>query len=183
MRRWENIPLNEARADLINNALAAARTLVSHVQDKSQPWDSESNQTLREMGDTIAVNEGALWHLFVCIQALDERPATGRDSQTYCTGCNQPPAKCTCPLPPPRIVSAAVRLSNGLIVCGPRHFDKRMRTQIEAAKADVRGAEQGFVDQFGTFYDRKAAYQIAAAQMQIRRPMAYTENLYSENLY
>lgn len=86
-------------------------------------------------------------------------------------------------LPPARIVCAALLLRSGLIICGPRHYDKRMRTQIDAAKADIFDATEGFVDQFGNFHDREAAYVVATEQQQFRRPSYGGGKLYSENLY
>lgn len=86
--------------------------------------------------------------------------------------------------PPARIVCAALLCTDGLVICGPRHYDKRMRKLIDAAKADIRGATEGFVDQYGNFHDRVAAWQIASAQEQVFRSTPYAgERLYSENLY
>lgn len=96
----------------------------------------------------------------------------------------RPPTEDEQGLPPARIVCAALLLTDGLVICGPRHYDKRMRKQIDASKADIRGATEGFVDQFGNFHDRVAAWHIAVAQEQIRRSTPYVgERLYSENLY
>lgn len=86
-------------------------------------------------------------------------------------------------LPPARIVCAALLLRSGLIICGPRHYDKRMRTQIDACKADIGGAVEGFVDQFGNFHSREKAYVIAHEQRQFRRESYGGGKLYSENLY
>lgn len=84
----------------------------------------------------------------------------------------------------PRIVCAAVKLKLGLIVCGPRHFDMRMRDTIQALRLTVKGSTQGFVDQFGDFYTREAAWEIAEREGQIRRDLSCgTGVLYSEHLY
>lgn len=90
------------------------------------------------------------------------------------------------------VVCAAVRLKDGLIVCGPRHFDKIMRAQFDAACGDrlderLAGAEQGFVDQFGKFLSRMDAYQIARNVPQRYRkgggwPHGF-QALFSEDLY
>lgn len=85
---------------------------------------------------------------------------------------------------PPRIVCAALLLTGGFVVCSPRHYDKRMRSVIDAAKLDIRGATEGFIDQYGNFHDRAAAWHIAVLQKQIRRSSPHAgERLYSENLY
>jgi len=48
---------------------------------------------------------------------------------------------------------------------------------------DWRGAEQGFVDQFGTFLAREQAFEIAEARGQIRERTGAGRVLYSEDLY
>lgn len=48
----------------------------------------------------------------------------------------------------------------------------------------IRGHEQGFVDQFGTFLTRKEALEIAKENGQIIRDIGYEpDELYSEHLY
>jgi hypothetical protein len=95
--------------------------------------------------------------------------------------------------PDPHIVCAAMRSrKTGRIVCGARHFDIIMR-QFTTSQSlfrrpkvskEWKSVEQGFIDQFGQFHDRKQAYEIAARQGQIRRPEGGTPGtLYSENLY
>lgn len=85
---------------------------------------------------------------------------------------------------PRRIVCAAMR-KEGRIVTGARHYDKVMRSQMEAAEGLVwwRGCRQGFIDQFGDFIDREEAWKIAEEQEQIRRDVASKGVLFSENLY
>ena len=87
-----------------------------------------------------------------------------------------------------RIVCAANRFKDGLILVGARHWDMLMHRQMDAIGRDDREQpEQGFVDQFGAFYSRTEAWKIAEANGQIiRRCGGDTENggtLYSENLY
>lgn len=87
----------------------------------------------------------------------------------------------------PFIVCAALR-QGSRIICGPRHFDPLMRAQMEAehpAGATCwRGAEQGFVDQYGNFYGRERALEIARENNQIRRRCGGDQHrLFSENLY
>jgi hypothetical protein len=92
----------------------------------------------------------------------------------------------------PRIVCAAC-LSGELLAVGPRHHDSTMRRQIDmfgTSGFSVWGEEpviQGFIDQFGDFYDRQEAWKIAEANGQIIRgcggDSAKGGTLYSENLY
>ena len=113
---------------------------------------------------------------------------------------------------PPRIVCAAnqlsyidlcgkVRLS---VVTGARHMDLTMRTAICAligvspdgnkytsteleSNPSLLSMDQGFIDQYGTFYDRKAAWVIADINNQIYRRCGGDgpdgRGLFSENLY
>lgn len=82
-----------------------------------------------------------------------------------------------------RIVCAALRL-NGILVVGPRHYDQVMRQQIARLPGEWTKAEQGFIDQRGTFYDREAAWRIAQGTAQIVRRVGGDEHrLFSENLY
>lgn len=85
----------------------------------------------------------------------------------------------------PRIVCAAIQLVDGLIIPSARHFDMTMRLVIVAiGKEKLTGARQGFIDQHGQFYDRKAAWQIAMGNGQVRdRVKGCDGDLYSENLY
>lgn len=87
-----------------------------------------------------------------------------------------------------RIVCAALRLNDGTVICGARHFDSVM-TKIMGAlnwagTTKWRAAEQGFIDQRGVFLTREQAYDLAAAAGQIIR-VSGDENcrLFSENLY
>lgn len=86
----------------------------------------------------------------------------------------------------PRIVCAANRFENGPMLVGARHFDQHMCVQAEYM--GIRGSEpheQGFIDQLGKFYSRKAAWVVAQSQGQIIRRCGGDEDgtLWSENLY
>jgi hypothetical protein len=84
----------------------------------------------------------------------------------------------------PWVVCAAVKLQSGLIVCSARHFDEVMRAQIRAAGENHTGAEQGFIDQYGTFMSREAALEAARENGQrVRRCGGDNKQLFSENLY
>lgn len=100
---------------------------------------------------------------------------------------------------PPRIVCAAMLMQDGTIVTGIRHFSPEMRAVMLRAygeKYHLQVAEQGFVDQFGKFYNRKEAWKLADSNGQIIRPTGWELNstprpanvgdsgvLFSENLY
>ena len=83
--------------------------------------------------------------------------------------------------PTQRIVCAANKdSSTRKIVLGIRHCDRFMHD----TDVDNRFAEQGFVDQFGTFLTREEAWKVAVAANQIIRRVGGDEGrLYSENLY
>jgi hypothetical protein len=92
----------------------------------------------------------------------------------------------------PYIVCAAIK-SGGDIIAGPRHYDSIMHHQIrlstkhlipeDARKAWV-AAEQGFIDQFGKFYTRQEAWDVAESNGQIKYNLAIQDGvLYSEHLY
>lgn len=90
--------------------------------------------------------------------------------------------------PQRRVVCAAIRVSNGAVICSARHFDARMHEQIhrdEIAEISWRRAEQGFIDQFGAFMDRLTAFRVAKAAGQIIRKCGNPNGdiLYSEHLY
>lgn len=87
------------------------------------------------------------------------------------------------------IVSAANRYKD-IIVSGPRHYSNNMRIAIDALGGiellrEYAGDEyeQGFIDQYGTFHNRREAMVLAKAAGQImftdRLP---TDELYSEHL-
>lgn len=58
-----------------------------------------------------------------------------------------------------RVVCAALRASDGSILCGARHFDALMRAQIEACGPENankwKKPDQGFIDQHGVFLPAK----------------------------
>lgn len=88
----------------------------------------------------------------------------------------------------PKIVCAAC-WKGGFIVTGPRHFDNIMRNEINNRMDTFVGwhdAKQGFIDQFGGFYDREEAMIIVKASGQpfnIERNGGSNKVLYSEGLY
>lgn len=84
------------------------------------------------------------------------------------------------------VVCAALRLPSGRKICGPRHFDPTMRSQIanDTEAAAWKTAEQGFVDQRGEWLTREEALQIALYNGQRRKRCGGdSTRLYSENLY
>ncbi len=87
-----------------------------------------------------------------------------------------------------RIVCAAIRDSKGTVVLGARHYDKLMHAAIDAMPAfGFLPVEQGFIDQFGAYWNRTNAWRVAEAAGQILHrcggDAANGGTLYSENLY
>lgn len=72
-----------------------------------------------------------------------------------------------------------------IVIADARHM---FRNQVGILKflhdldIEIREIEQGFIDQFGQFYDRQKAFDIAEAAGQIVGTV-YGRTLYSENLY
>lgn len=89
-----------------------------------------------------------------------------------------------------RVVCAANR-SGSFLVLAPRHWDPVMRMTAEninnLSNPYDREWEQGFIDQWGIWMDRREAWRVAAAAGQIlyRCGGDATDGgtLYSENLY
>lgn len=87
----------------------------------------------------------------------------------------------------PWIVCAAIK--NGeLVIAGARHFDKIMHGQLSvvALVFDVKKWEQGFIDQWGNFYNRQEAMSIVKESGQpfnAERNGGNGKDLYSEGLY
>ncbi len=94
-----------------------------------------------------------------------------------------------------------MRMDDGLIVTGIRHFSPEMRTVLRRLYPDppkwawalrllginvpyhLRVVDQGFVDQYGTFLSREEAWIIAEREGQIREVVSTPGTLYSECLY
>lgn len=90
-----------------------------------------------------------------------------------------------------------MKMDDGHIVLGVRHFSPDMRATLRRVYGvgfkllgrwiskpyHLRVVEQGFVDQYGTFYDRESAWTIAQAAGQIRQVTGSVGTLYSEDLY
>ena len=86
-----------------------------------------------------------------------------------------------------RVVCAANRYGDDLLLLGARHWDKQMHAmadKIGFKRADYEREEQGFIDQYGVFMTRQEAWAVAKAAGQIIRRCGGDEGcLYSENLY
>lgn len=92
------------------------------------------------------------------------------------------------------VVCAACRYGD-MIVCGARHYDKVMHSVLAQLREDKLfdferegRAEQGFIDQYGVFMDRKEAFEVAkaAGQLNVRRTKSQSPSsttLFSEDLY
>jgi hypothetical protein len=99
----------------------------------------------------------------------------------------------------PVIVCAAMLMKDEFIVTGIRHYSPEMRVvmdKIYGKGYHLKVETQGFVDQYGKFYDREEAWVIARKMGQIRRKTGVKEFrhyeteelkvnsiLFSENLY
>ena len=92
----------------------------------------------------------------------------------------------------PVIVCSAIKIptnTQDIVLVGARHWDILMRnqfTQTVKIGMDVyrNQEEQGFIDQFGKFYNRKDALILARNNNQIKFELDFnTDKLYSEMLY
>lgn len=86
------------------------------------------------------------------------------------------------------IVCAAIRFGD-ITLAGARHWDSVMRTQAKVISMDILRAsgteEQGFIDQFGNFYQREEAFKHV---QKVGQPIDIERNggigaLFSEGLY
>jgi hypothetical protein len=86
-----------------------------------------------------------------------------------------------------RIVCAANLATDGTIYAGARHGDAVMRSQAAAAgnPRGLIGTRQGFIDQFGRFWNRLQAKEICLLEGQDINweRNGGTSVLYSEGLY
>lgn len=90
------------------------------------------------------------------------------------------------------VVCAACKYGD-VIICGARHYDRVMHSQLRAfdEESEVRMMNrgevvQGFIDQYGVFMDRVEALEVATAAGQInvrRKKTAPDDVLFSEDLY
>lgn len=90
-----------------------------------------------------------------------------------------------------RIVAAANRYPNDVIVVSARHHDSCMNAQLRVLKeagviASTHTPDMGFIDNKGVFHDRESALIIAtqAGQINFVRKKGFPEKLlFSEDLY
>ena len=80
-----------------------------------------------------------------------------------------------------RVVCAANRVGD-VIAIGMRHGCPLMRINMRALGIRLGSAEQGFVDQLGTFLTRKEAMEMALDNGQLRNADGCAR-LFSEDLY
>jgi hypothetical protein len=87
--------------------------------------------------------------------------------------------------PDPWIVCAANRnKDSGRIICGARHWDQVMRSQLtEPFREPHFRWEQGFLTQFSEWVSREEAWTIAEKNGQIKRITGTKGTLYSEDLW
>ena len=90
------------------------------------------------------------------------------------------------------VCAACLHPTEELMTVGARRFDETMHQQRQAFDSRLghtrsfAGWKQGFIDQHGTFYDRKAAMIIAKAagqKIDMKRNGGDAGVLYSEGLY
>ncbi len=83
-----------------------------------------------------------------------------------------------------RVVCAALQLAPNDLILGARHYDGLMQMQIELDTVDWSKADQGFIDNHGSYLTREQAWNIAEEAGQIiRRVCGDGQKLFSENLY
>ena len=87
-----------------------------------------------------------------------------------------------------RVVCAANRYPNGVIITGARHWDKIMHQTVRLMRLEGEAfdgkEEQGFIDTHGEFLTREQAWIVAFhAKQIIRRCGGDGKKLFSENLY
>ncbi len=87
------------------------------------------------------------------------------------------------------VVCAAVRFPDGVMLVGPRHYDKVMQIQfnrfyIGASNIpNEKDGECGFLDQKGDFMTREEAYEVAKKAKQFLDPNLPGPKLFSEDIY
>lgn len=85
--------------------------------------------------------------------------------------------------PQRRVICAAVRHKDNkqAVICGPRHFDRVMRTTLTLMGANHHDFhDQGFVDQWGMYMSREEA-RVVAIEAGIKPEQ--NKLLFSEDLY
>ncbi len=82
-----------------------------------------------------------------------------------------------------RIVSAAIRFKDGLIICGPTMVAVIQALKLVVKDPNVSVCEQGFITNKQTFLSREDAWIVAATAGQIREQTGTYGVLYSEDLY
>jgi hypothetical protein len=89
----------------------------------------------------------------------------------------------------PKVVCAACKFSNGLVIASVRHYDQVAAKQIQAMfDAGIMNNKdvpiQGFLDKNGKFLTREEAWFAAVSNDQINQDSRTCfGTLYSENLY
>jgi hypothetical protein len=89
----------------------------------------------------------------------------------------------------PKVVCAACKFSNGLVIASIRHYDQVAAKQIQAMfDAGIMNNKdvpiQGFLDKNGKFLTREEAWTVATSNGQIDPDSRICfGTLYSENLY
>lgn len=82
-----------------------------------------------------------------------------------------------------QVVCAANRYNGELIVLGVRHHCPIMNRTLDLLGIDGFTKEQGFVDQWGNYMDRKEALEVLKANGRFIRDDDFSDELYTENCY
>ena len=82
-----------------------------------------------------------------------------------------------------RVVCAANRFPDGVIILGARHWGPLMCEHANLLGRRGGNEEQGFIDQWRVFMTREEAWLVAVDAGQIIRDVGCSGELYSENLY
>lgn len=150
------------------------RELVNALRDVPEGVQSKRDRIGRVVGDFIDIHR---------VQSTESETGTHYNPDGWCPDRDD--------VHQPRIVASATRV-HGVYLIGVRHWDRLMVSQFTMLKLtpnwDVvpRDEEQGFVDQYGKYYNRVDALAIATAAGQVNtiRPKHPSfDELYSEDLY
>lgn len=82
------------------------------------------------------------------------------------------------------VCAANRRKSDGMIICGARHWDKIMNDVAQSLGDNTFDWGQGFIDQYGLYLSREdAAFIVIQNKQPLRDYKIIGGQLYSENLY
>ena len=157
---------------------AALASFAANIATRMSSLPLESSQTPSKTLDTVgqvsSVRDGERQALAApSVEHLDQLEKLAADTRALMNSADQ------------RVVCAACKWPDGVVVTGIRHFSPDMRlTAARMGRSPVGRVEGGFVDQWGNWLTRQEAYEIAERQGQYRPYEPFTPGtLYSEDLY